>query len=95
MYSTACKPVNIKPSNTVIIWPDIAWHLWPLIILWFAHVTVAPELKRIAVFKRRTEGGLRSSIPKGGHITPIPTEGDKLLWKNAQKKKRKIEFLRP
>lgn len=48
-------------------------------MLWFAHVTVAPELKRIAVFKRGTERGLRSSIPKGGHITPIPTEGDKLL----------------
>lgn len=89
MYSTACKPVNIKPGNTVIMWPDIAWLLWPLIMLWFAHVTVAPELKRIAVFKRGTERELRSSIPKGGHITPIPTEGDKLLWKKAQKRKEK------
>ena len=50
---------------------------------------MAPELKRIAVFNKGTENGLRGSIPIGGQITPISTEGDRLLWKNAQKKLKK------
>ena len=29
------------------------------------------------------------SIPGGGHIPPISTVGDNLLWKKAQKKERK------
>ena len=88
-YSTACNIVNTTPSKTVKTRPKIASLLCPLIILWWAQVTVAPELKRIAVFKRGTENGLRGSIPKGGHATPISIEGDKLLWKKAQKKEKK------
>jgi len=41
------------------------------------------------VFNSGTEKGLRGSIPTGGQITPISTEGDKLLWKKAQKKEKK------
>lgn len=88
-YSTACNIVNIIPSKTVKTRPKIASFLCPLIILWWAQVTVAPELKRITVFKRGTEKGLSGSIPKGGHTTPISIEGDKLLWKKAQKKEKK------
>ena len=40
------------------------------------------------MFKRGTEKGMRGSIPKGGSITPISTEGDKLLWKKACKKEK-------
>jgi len=50
---------------------------------------VAPELNNIAVLSKGIEKGLRGSIPTGGHITPISIEGDKLLWKNAQKKLKK------
>ena len=63
----------------------MASSLSPLTILWWAHVTVAPELNNIAVFNRGTEKGFNGSIPKGGQQTPISTAGDKLLWKNAQK----------
>ena len=88
-YSKACKAVKIIPKKTVKLKPLIASVLLPVTILWWAHVTVAPELSKIAVFKRGTEKGFNGSIPIGGHITPISTEGDKLLWKNAQKKLKK------
>ena len=43
----------------------------------------------MAVFNNGTEKGFNGSIPLGGHKTPISTEGDKLLWKKAQKKETK------
>jgi len=88
-YSKACKAVNIKPKNTVKDNPLIASFLAPITILWWAQVTVAPELNKIAVFNNGTEKGFRGSIPIGGHITPISIAGDKLLWKKAQKKLKK------
>ena len=63
--------------------------LSPDTILWWAQVTVAPELNSIAVFNNGTEKGFKGSIPAGGQHTPISTEGDKLLWKKAQKKEKK------
>ena len=33
--------------------------------------------------------GSKISIPLGGHVQPIPIEGAKLAWKNAQKKLKK------
>ena len=88
-YSIICKLVKVKPKKTVIARLKIASVLCPLIILWCAQVTVAPELKSITVFRRGTENGSRGLTPIGGHITPISTEGDKLLWKKAQKKEKK------
>ena len=88
-YSIACKAVNIAPSMTVKVRPWMASLLSPDTILWWAHVTVAPELNNTAVFNKGTEKGFRGSIPTGGHATPISTEGDKLLWKNAQKNEKK------
>lgn len=88
-YSKACNAVNIKPRNTVKLNPLIDSSLSPLTMLWCAHVTVAPELSKIAVFNSGTEKGLRGSIPRGGQHTPISIAGDKLLWKKAQKKETK------
>jgi N-glycosylase/DNA lyase len=41
------------------------------------------------VFKNGRPQGFIGSIPKGGHIPPIHIDGDKALWKNAQKKEKK------
>lgn len=89
MYSNACNAVKIKPRNTVKLNPLIASSLSPLTILWCAHVTVAPELSKIAVFNNGTENGFKGSMPKGGQHTPISTAGERLLWKKAQKNETK------
>jgi hypothetical protein len=47
--------------------------------LWWAHVTVTPDERRIMVFKRGTWRGLKMLIPYGGHNKPISLIGDKLL----------------
>ena len=88
-YSIPCNNVKKAPNNTVKVRPFKAWSLLPLTILWWAQVTVAPELNRTAVFKRGTPKGFKACTPLGGHITPISIEGDKLLWKKAQKKEKK------
>lgn len=56
---------------------------------WWAHVTVTPEDKRIIVFRRGTWIALKGLIPEGGHNNPISIVGERLLWKNAQKKEKK------
>ena len=88
-YSIACKAVNSIPNIIVKTKPLIASSLLPLIIAWWAQVTVAPELNNIAVLSKGTEKGFNTSIPWGGHIVPISMAGAKLLWKNAQKKEKK------
>ncbi len=57
--------------------------------LWWAHVTVTPEDKRIAVFSSGIWKGLKIWIFKGGQIFPISIVGDNLLWKKAQKNLKK------
>ncbi len=81
--------MNKKPKITVIDKPWIDSFLLPETILWWAQVTVAPELNNKAVFNKGIEKGFKGLIPLGGHITPISTEGAKLLWKKAQKKDKK------
>lgn len=51
-----------------------------------------PEERRMMVFKRGTWNGLKIKIPLGGHILPISSDGERLLWKKAQKNliKKKI-----
>ena len=44
---------------------------------------------KINVINKGTSHGLNVSIPKGGHTPPISIAGDKLEWKNAQKKAKK------
>lgn len=87
-YSIACKAVNIKPSVTVKAKLIIASFLLPLIIPWWAQVTVAPELTKTAVFNNGIEKGSKGSIPLGGQTAPISIVGTKLLWKKAQKKEK-------
>ena len=87
-YSKTCNIVNITPKNTVKLKPFTAWSLFPDTILWWAHVTVAPELNKIAVLSKGTEKGFKACIPRGGHWIPISIAGDKLLWKKAQKKEK-------
>jgi len=42
-------------------------------IAWWAHVTVTPEPKRIAVLSNGIWKGLNALIPKGGQSLPIST----------------------
>lgn len=44
------------------------------------------------VFNRGVLNGLKISIPMGGHFSPKSIRGDRLEWKNLQKKdiKKKI-----
>lgn len=60
-----------------------------MVIAWWAHVTVAPEVNSIIVFSKGTSQGLNACIASGGHIEPISTEGAKLALKNAQKNAKK------
>ena len=60
---------------------------------WWDHATVNPDDSRIIVFNNGTLKGLIVLIPIGGQELPISTEGESLLWKNAQKKQRKNKFL--
>lgn len=57
--------------------------------LWWAHVTVSPDDRRIKVLRRGIWIGLNVTIPLGGHIIPISIVGASLLWKNPQKKDTK------
>lgn len=83
-----CKPVNIIPNKTVKAKLTIASFLFPLIIAWWAQVTVAPELNRTAVFNKGTEKGSKGLTPLGGQTAPISIVGAKLLWKKAQNKEK-------
>lgn len=68
------------------------WVVWEWLLsikLWWAQVTVTPEDKRIAVFNKGIWKGLKLWIFIGGQRFPSSIEGDKLLWKKAQKKEIK------
>ena len=43
----------------------------------------------MAVFNKGIWNGLKALIPNGGQRLPISTLGERLLWKNAQKKLKK------
>lgn len=49
-------------------------------ILWWAHVTVIPEVKRTTVFRIGTSKGSRGEIPVGGQQMPSSGEGARLAW---------------
>jgi len=65
---------------------------WQLSRQWWDHVTVNPDDIRITVFNNGTLNGLIVLIPTGGQEQPISIEGERLLWKNAQKKSRKKQI---
>lgn len=89
IYSYAWRRVKYKPRIMVRPKLWIAWEWLDSIIAWWAHVTVAPEDKRIVVFNKGIWNGLKGWIPKGGQYIPISIVGANLLWKNAQKKEKK------
>jgi len=60
---------------------------------WWDHVTVNPDDSKITVFNSGTLKGLIVLMPIGDHEQPISTEGESLLWKNAQKRREKNKFL--
>lgn len=88
-YSPICKAVKYIPKKAVRDRACVASFIFFSRRLWWAHVTVTPEAKRTAVFRRGTENGLIGVIPVGGHLHPISGVGARLLWKKAQKKAKK------
>lgn len=62
--------------------------------LWWAHVTETPDVNKINVFNKGILNALKVETPVGGQIIPISILGDKLKWKNLQKKEKKRKFLK-
>lgn len=77
------------PRAIVTIRAIIVSFCAPEVSLWWAQVTVTPEARRRAVFRRGTENGLIGVIPVGGHKQPIIGVGASLEWKKAQKNAKK------
>lgn len=50
----------------------------PSMMLWWAQVTVTPEARRTAVFRRGTSNGLRGVMPVGGQQPPSSGVGARL-----------------
>jgi hypothetical protein len=71
--------VNIIASIIVYTKPYKAPLLSPCIKQWWLYVTVTPEDNKITVFNKGSSKGLIESIPKGGHLAPNSTVGDKAL----------------
>ena len=69
--------------------PFVVAALSPAKIALCAHVIVTPDDNKINVFHKGKPQGSKVEIPWGGQIQPIPIEGDKVQWKNAQKKLKK------
>jgi hypothetical protein len=77
------------PNKTVNNKPWVVWLKLFSINLWWAHVTVNPEVNKINVLSNGICIGLKVWIPFGGHNIPNSIVGDNLLWKNPQKKEIK------
>lgn len=52
-------------------------------------MTEIPDVIKIIVFSRGILKGLKFSIFEGGQIKPNSRVGDRLAWKNLQKKEKK------
>ena len=80
-YSNPCKQVNSVASRIVQINSITVWFFALILIAWWAHVTVAPELNKNIVFvKKMLETG-SVVIVSGGQTPLIINTGDKLVWK--------------
>ena len=51
---------------------------FPSVMLWWAHVTVTPEARRMAVFSSGTSMGFSGLMPVGGHWPPSSGVGTRL-----------------
>jgi hypothetical protein len=67
----------------------LAWDRLPSTKLWWAQVTVMPEVSRTVVLRRGITRGLKGSTATGGQVAPSSGTGLRLEWKNAQKKEKK------
>ena len=88
-YSVAWINVKYTPKVKVKKREENAWEWFISISLWWDHVILTPEDKRIMVLRSGTLKGLNTSIPVGGQILPNSMLGANLLWKKAQKKDKK------
>jgi len=88
-YSNTWNAVNVIANKIVTNSAILAGSFRPTISSWWAHVTEAPDNSKINVFNKGTPQGSNGFILVGGHTDPISIAGDKLEWKNAQKKAKK------
>ena len=54
-----------------------------------AQVTLTPEDTKTILLNKGNNHGFKTEKSLGGQTPPIPILGDKLKWKNAQKKEKK------
>lgn len=54
-----------------------------------AQVTLTPEDTKTILLNKGNNHGFKTGKSLGGQTPPIPILGDKLKWKNAQKKEKK------
>ena len=89
LYSLSWRRVKYNPRKIVSVrlWIASVWCL--SVSLWWAHVTVTPEARSRAVFKRGAQNVGIVEMPVGGQQQPISGVGASLLWKKAQKNPRK------
>jgi hypothetical protein len=83
-YSVAWRAVKYTPRRTVQKTHLSA--LRPPTRRWWATVTVAPLLRRTAVFSSGRWKGLIALKCAGGQVFPTSTAGDRAKWKKDQKK---------
>jgi hypothetical protein len=89
MYSMYWREEKYVPSTIVAISPFLDFFMSCDTRAWCLKVTLAPEDRRMIVFRRGVWEGLNTWMPVGGHTRPISKVGDRLLWKNLQKNDRK------
>jgi len=81
--------VKKKPKKIVKLKLKKDSFLFPTTIELCDQVQVAPDNKRITVFKKGISQALKTSIPGGGQKQPIDSEGAKLAEKKSPKKSKK------
>jgi len=86
-YSIAWRKVKYTPRRIVTTHGTNHWEL--PIKLWWAQVTLTPDLSRIKVLSKGPWKGLKAVSINGGHTPPTSWAGVKEEWKNVQKKAAK------
>ena len=81
--------MKITAKKTVINRLEQLDFFSPNIIALWAHVTDAPEVNKIKVFKNGIFQVSKTIKPIGGQTAPIKILGLKLEWKEPQKKQKK------
>ena len=82
-------PEKVIPCIIVSKIVSVVISLLPIRIAKCPHVINTPEVSNRTVFNNGKDQGEIVTIPYGGQTPPIHILGDKLKWKNAQKKEKK------